>query len=181
MKRNALTVSLFVVVALTFAFGCEKVQVEPSEEPGMEVAGEAEYEATGEEAGEIEIPPPTTPGTVATIVIGDAQFNVEIAETDEERRRGLMWRESLPPNFGMWFVFPQETMDSFWMKDTLVSLDIIYVDKDMKVVHIIQDTVPGSFEMLRSSTPYLYVLEVLADTVEKYGIEVGDTVVKHVG
>jgi|GEM_PF-953420 len=180
MKRSAFV--LLVVAAFAFAFGCEKVQLKPGEEISEEVVEEGEKEAAGEEAGEVDIPPPSTPGTVATVTIGDkARFNVEIAETDEERRRGLMGRESLPPNFGMWFVFPQETMDPFWMKDTLVPLDIIYVDRDMKVVHIIQSAVPGSIEMLRSSKPYLYVLEVEAGAVEKYNIKIGDTVVKGVG
>ena len=179
MKRSAFV--LLVVLAFAFSFGCEKAQLKPGEEIGAEVAEEGEKEAVGE-VGEAQIPPPATPGTVATVVVGGkATFNIEIAETDEERALGLMGRESLPSNFGMWFVFPQMVQERFWMKNTLVPLDIIYVDENMNVVHIIQNTVPESTELLSSPVSFRYVLEVEAGNVEKYGIKVGDKVEKHIG
>ncbi|HQC50699.1 MAG: hypothetical protein BWY40_00970 [bacterium ADurb.Bin270] len=121
------------------------------------------------------------PGAVATIVIGEASFSVEIAESDEERRLGLMNRESIPPNYGMWFVFPELVREPFWMKDTQIPLDIIFVGDDMRVVDIIKNATPGSEDLLKSKDPYRYVLEVNSGSADRYDIEVGDAVEKRVG
>ena len=121
------------------------------------------------------------PTSAATIVIGDNAFTVEVAKTPEERARGLMNRESLAQNAGMWFIFPEMGDEKFWMKDTLIALDLVYVDDDMKVVHIIENAVPESTELLSSPSEFQYVLEIAAGMAEERGIKTGDVVQYRIG
>lgn len=103
-------------------------------------------------------------------------LTVEIAKTADERRQGLMGRENIPEKHGMWFVFESDVQDSFWMKDTPLSLDIIFVDKDYKVVDFIKDTVPNSETLLVPRAAYRYALEIKAGSVEAFGLGVNDRV-----
>jgi len=175
MKKNLVMVAVVLAMVSVFSLGCEKVNMgaDAGDEPAIDASEQVA------EIGETEAV--MSPGTVATIGIGNTYFNVEIAKTNEERARGLMGRESLPENGGMWFVFPNNVQDEFWMKDTLVPLDIIYVDENMKVVHINPNTVPESTEMISSEVPYRYVLEVPAGSAEKFDIKVDDVVEERVG
>jgi len=118
---------------------------------------------------------------LATIVIGDHDFSAEIAKSDAERAKGLMGRESLAKNFGMWFEFPQMGNYKFWMKDTMIPLDLLFIDSDMKVVDIIKNTSPNSTETLSSSAPFQYVLELNAGAADEDEIKIGDTVEKRIG
>ena len=68
------------------------------------------------------------------ITIGDKKYKVEIADTPEKQEKGLMGRKSLPENQGMLFIYDEPQDLSYWMKDTLISLDIIFIDDDMEVV-----------------------------------------------
>lgn len=174
MKRFLSISILFLALGLVIA-GCEKMQTE----------GPATAEDVKSAEVEGEIPGLTTSGTVGTIVVGDKAFSVEFAVTDEEKARGLMNRESLPENAGMWFVFSQPVQERFWMKDTLIPLDILFVGDDMKVVYVFENAAPGSMELIpptSTSVPdYKYVLEINGGTVGKKGIEVGDTVEQRVG
>ena len=123
--------------------------------------------------------------SLATIAIhsGDTVHNIsaEVAVTDEERAKGLQNRKGIPANYGMWFVFPGEVQDRFWMKDTLISLDLIFVGADFKVVHIAANAVPGSEDLIGSDVPYQYVLEVNAGKAQELGIKVGDVTEYRVG
>ncbi len=101
----------------------------------------------------------------------------EVAKSDAARARGLMYREHLPDGAGMWFVFPKEVEQSFWMKNTFVSLDLIFVNAEDKVVDIIPNTTPKSETPLTAKKPYRYVLEVPAGFAERYKITVGTHVV----
>lgn len=117
--------------------------------------------------------------SVANVVVTPAQgepviFTVEVAKTPEEKSRGLMGRESLGEKHGMWFVFEEDVRDPFWMKDTPVSLDILFVDKNGKIVDIIADTVPNSTDMLKPGKEYRYALEVKAGTAAANRLAVGD-------
>lgn len=100
----------------------------------------------------------------------------EIADTVELRTKGLQKRESLGEDEAMWFVFDQEVRSSFWMKDTLIALDLIFVDSDMNVVDIIVDASPMTTTPLMSQRPYRYVLEVPAGFVNKNTIIIGNKV-----
>ena len=101
-------------------------------------------------------------------------FLVEVAKTDAERERGLMERTSLPLNTGMFFVFDREEPVNMWMKDTFVSLDMIFADTEGRIVSIASDTEPMSLRIISSVVPAKSVLEVRAGTARRLGIRVGD-------
>ncbi len=91
------------------------------------------------------------------------KIDVEIADDSEEQIRGLMYREELSDSEGMLFMFPDEVIRNFWMKNTLIPLDIIFLDKDLRVVHIASDTTPNqTTETYNSILPSKYVLEMNA-------------------
>ncbi len=104
-----------------------------------------------------------------------ASFRVEVADTAQKRRWGLMYRNELETDEGMLFVFPDERDQSFWMKNTPLSLDIIFMDTRGRVVGIIHDTVPFSTRSVSVGVPSRYVLEVRAGLARQNGIVVGDT------
>ena len=103
-----------------------------------------------------------------------ATFRVEVADTAEERRWGLMYRSELGADQGMLFVFPDERDQSFWMKNTPLSLDIIFMDRRRRVVGIIHDTIPFSTRSVRVGVPSQYALEVRAGLARRNGIVEGD-------
>lgn len=103
-------------------------------------------------------------------------FSVEMAKTEEERRTGLMYRKSLPEGRGMLFDFSPEQNVSMWMKNTFISLDMIFIGADGRILRIAQNTVPQSETIIPSGGPAKAVLEVIAGTARKYGIKPGDRV-----
>ena len=118
---------------------------------------------------------PLEPLTVTT-ANGPVIFQVEIADDDAERRDGLMWRESLAPDRGMLFDFKAEGPRSFWMKNTLIPLDIIYIAADGTVVSIAPMAMPKSEESLPSHGDALGVLEIAGGRAGELGIKPGDKV-----
>jgi uncharacterized membrane protein (UPF0127 family) len=107
--------------------------------------------------------------------IGDAVVRVEIADTDATRSLGLMHRTELPENRGMLFVYPQSARLSFWMKNTLVPLDIAFIDRSGYIIDI-QSMTPMSEESHRSPLPVPYALEVNRGWFERHGVRVYDRV-----
>ena len=103
-------------------------------------------------------------------------FGVELAVTPEEQARGLMYRKELPEGQGMLFDFHQEQPTSFWMKNTYVSLDMIFIRADGRVLRIAENTEPESTRIISSGGLARGVLEVPAGTAQKYGIAPGDRV-----
>lgn len=105
-------------------------------------------------------------------------FIAEICETPEQRTRGLMFRESMDANKGMLFVFEKEGEHFFWMKNTLIPLDIIWINKDKRVVHIEKDVQPcitgEECVKIKSNEPAQYVLELIAGSAEKINLKIGD-------
>ena len=118
---------------------------------------------------------PLEPLTVTT-ASGVHKFQVEIADDDTERQNGRMWRESLAPDRGMLFDFKDEAPRSFWMKNTLIPLDIIYIAADGTVVSIAQMAMPKSEESLPSHGAALGVLEIPGGRAGELGIKPGDKV-----
>lgn len=106
-----------------------------------------------------------------------SSVDVEFADNDEERATGLMFRNEMKENQGMLFIFPYEDRQSFYMKNTILPLDIIYVNKDLEIVTIFKNTLPFSLESLPSTAPAQYVVEVNAGYTEKYGITETDKVI----
>ena len=101
-------------------------------------------------------------------------IEVEFAKNDEERALGLMYRSSMDEHQGMWFIFPEEAPRSFYMRNTEIPLDIIYLDKDKKVVSIAKNARPYDETSLPSEKPAMYVLEINGGLSDKWGIEKGD-------
>jgi uncharacterized protein len=103
-------------------------------------------------------------------------FSVDVAVTDEEREKGLMFRKEVPDGYGMLFDFKQDEMVTMWMKNTLVSLDMIFIRKDGTIARIAENTEIESERIIPSGEPVRAVLEVAAGTARKYGIAPGDKV-----
>ena len=104
------------------------------------------------------------------------QIALEFAETEEEITQGLMYRRSVPDSIGMIFIFDQAEPRSFWMRNTYVPLDILFINDSQQIVTIRANTRPLSDESVPSSAPAQYVLEVVGGFCEKYGITEGDYV-----
>lgn len=115
------------------------------------------------------------PLTVTTAT-GNHEFMVEIADTEELRQRGLMYRDPLPDDRGMLFQFPQSTEQSFWMRNTPSSLDIIYIDPRGRIVSIAKHATPMSETPIPSYGPANGVLEVRAGRADEIGAKPGDMV-----
>jgi hypothetical protein len=103
-------------------------------------------------------------------------FAVEMAVTPEEQAKGLMFRRGLPEGQGMLFDFHREQPAAFWMKNTYVPLDMIFIRADGRILRIAENTVPLSETLVRSGGPVRAVLEVVAGTAQKLGIAPGDRV-----
>lgn len=102
-------------------------------------------------------------------------FEVEIAKTAREREKGLMNRDALPQNKGMIFLFEEENIHTFWMKNTFIPLDLIFFDKNWFVVGLIENMKPLSADSRSIGRASQYVLEVNAGLIKKEGIRIGDT------
>jgi uncharacterized protein len=107
---------------------------------------------------------------------GVRMFSVELAVTDAEREKGLMFRKKVPDGYGMLFDFKQEQPVSMWMKNTLVPLDMIFILDNGRIARIAENTEPMSERIISSGPPVRAVLEVAGGTARKYGIAAGDTV-----
>ncbi|MCK1654027.1 DUF192 domain-containing protein [Bradyrhizobium sp. 149] len=103
-------------------------------------------------------------------------FSVEMATTEEEKQTGLMYRKELADGKGMLFDFNPEQEVSMWMKNTYVSLDMIFIRADGRILRIAENTEPMSTKIISSRGPARAVLEVVAGTAQKYGIRAGDRV-----
>jgi uncharacterized protein len=103
-------------------------------------------------------------------------FTVELATNDAERARGLMFRKELPEGHGMLFDFEHEEPVAFWMHNTYISLDMIFIRGDGSIVRIAENTQPLSDRLIPSGAPVRAVLEVIAGTARKFGIAAGDRV-----
>ena len=114
------------------------------------------------------------PQTVVSMKIGNATFELEVANTENVRMKGLMNRQSMPADHGMIFVFHDETERNFWMKDTLIPLDIIYISGDGRVVSIRQMHPLDEKTQTRSVLPAKWAIELNQGAAAKCGVSVGD-------
>jgi len=103
-------------------------------------------------------------------------FSVEIAKNDAERAKGLMFRKELPLGQGMLFDFDREQDVAMWMQNTYISLDMIFIRDDGRILRIAENTEPLSTRIISSGGPVRAVLEVIAGTARKFGIAPGDRV-----
>ena len=103
-------------------------------------------------------------------------FTVELATNTADRATGLMYRKELPEGRGMLFDFHEEQPVQFWMHNTYISLDMIFIAADGRVVRVAENAKPMSDELIPSGRPVRAVLEVIAGTARKFGIAAGDRV-----
>ncbi len=114
---------------------------------------------------------------------GPVTLKAEIADTPQEHSRGLMKREHLDSGSGMLFIFDGDSQRSFWMKDTLIPLDMIFINSSLDIVHIEVDAQPcktPSCPRYNSGQPAMYVVETNAGFVHEHGIVTGQKVGVHV-
>ncbi len=104
------------------------------------------------------------------------KFYIELADDDDERRMGLMYRTELAGNAGMLFDFGEPQPVSMWMKNTLIPLDMAFIDETGEIRRIAANTTPRSLESVHSGAAVTAVLEVNGGTFERLGVEEGDKV-----
>lgn len=97
-------------------------------------------------------------------------FQIYVASTFDQQRRGLMFVRDMPDNFGMLFIYEEKGVHSMWMKNTYISLDMVFARADGAVSSVIHDTVPLSLKSQGSIEPVNYVLELNGGTARRFGI-----------
>jgi uncharacterized protein len=107
---------------------------------------------------------------------GPRTFQVELAVTNEQRARGLMFRRTLEPDHGMLFDFETESRVAMWMRNTYIPLDMLFIGTDREIKEIVRDTTPLSERTIQAGVPVRYVLEINASVSDALGIAPGDTV-----
>jgi uncharacterized protein len=124
-------------------------------------------------------PQPELPKEKLTIITRDGQrheFNVEVAKSYEQQLAGLMFRKSVPEDGGMLFDWHQPRVSGMWMKNTLIPLDMVFINQNGTINTIVENTVPESLTPIYSQGPVLATLEVAAGTTKRLNVRVGDKV-----
>lgn len=153
-----------VILVLLIAFAAGSCS--PPEEPPADLSA-TESDITFRDDGTLNIF--RNEQTIRTLTI-------EIADTDEARQKGMMERTSFPPDTGMLFLMEQEQVQQFWMGNTPLSLDLIFIGTNYQVVDIAKEAQPYSPEPIISRVPALYVLEVPGGFADVNGIVEGDEI-----
>lgn len=168
-NKNLVTLVLFFSLSFYFFQGCDK----------KDVTSEWKVKDPREDVNKHPEPPFKKEGDL-TFIKKDGKevkkIDIEVADNGPERQQGLMWRKSMPENEGMLFIFPEMDMQAFWMKNTIVPLDIIYVDNKKEIVKIYKNTTPYSEKSMPSEKKAIYVVETVAGFCDKYGITEGDKI-----
>ena len=116
------------------------------------------------------------PANSVKIKISNTNYNIELAKTTAQKTKGLSGRETLCKNCGMLFSFGFETNLPFWMKNTLIPLDMIWLDKNGKIVDIQTVTETNSTKIYQNQIPAQYVLELNANDSQKINLKIGDVI-----
>jgi hypothetical protein len=197
------SILLLASAMVALATGCDRVSEREFSGEGQGVGSPAKPEAPGPSAGEegadctidgdckgylrcmestCSVPPAVTgehdsrtPRVSITTEEGRpiAEFYVELARTDPEQRRGLMFRREMQPDWGMLFVYDDQAQRSFWMENTFIALDMIFIDASGEIDSIVERAEPLTRVKRRSKGPAKYVLEVNAGRSEELGIVPG--------
>lgn len=142
--------------------------------PAKPAASRAVSDVTAED---FEMPPlPRARVTLVDAYGYSHAVDAEVAATRDARTRGLMWRSALPEGTGMLFIFPEEDWLNFWMKNTLIPLDMIFMSKDRVIVGIVERTEPKTLTARGPKAKALYVLEVPGGWAAKVGLVPGSKV-----
>ena len=128
------------------------------------------------QTGYLQEPLERFPQSIVEIASGEARhrFEVWVAETPARHAQGLMWVRSLDPERGMLFVYDEPAFRSYWMGNTYVSLDLMFIAADGRILNIVERATPLSTDPLLSRGPVTMVLEVVGGTAERLGIRPGD-------
>jgi uncharacterized membrane protein (UPF0127 family) len=119
---------------------------------------------------------PTAPLTIVT-ASGPHKFTVELATSPTQMEQGLMFRRSMAPDAGMLFDYKAPSMAMMWMKNTLIPLDMLFVDAEGRIVNIHERAVPGSLATIAAAAPARAVIELNGGTAARLGIRPGDRVI----
>jgi uncharacterized membrane protein (UPF0127 family) len=114
--------------------------------------------------------------TIATVGGRELTFQVEVADTPAKRELGLQYRRELAVDHGMIFLFPAESEHSFWMKNTPIPLDMIFINREGKIIGIVEQAVPFSTDSRSVPGASQFVLEINGGLSKSYGIKAGDFV-----
>lgn len=123
-----------------------------------------------------QLAPSARPLDTQTITVDGHALTVEMAVTEDEQVYGLMNRTSLPPDHGMLFLFPDMAPRTFWMKDTLIPLDMLFIDDHGKIVNIHANAKPEDLTSIPSDGPVLAVLELAGGSAAALRIKTGDVI-----
>ena len=104
------------------------------------------------------------------------RLDIEIADTDYETQTGMMYRREMKPEQGMLFIFDTPAVHSFYMKNTLVALDILFINQDLEIATIYNNAQPLDESGISSRVPVQYVLEVSAGQADRWGVSEGDLI-----
>jgi uncharacterized protein len=163
--RNALTLALWGSLCLD-ATGCRTAST-----------GEAQPDTSQTKTKATTAPAPAVPRVVLTSPGQDpVTVTVEVVQTNEARQRGLMYRKHLAPDAGMLFIFEQEEPHSFWMHNTLIPLDIMFIKSDWTVLGIVENATPLTDTLRNVPGASQYVLEVNAGYSRRHGLQAGSAV-----
>lgn len=172
-KFSTFQIGLGVISILMLIFGALLVFVKPNTKPvkPIETIQTQQVDSVSKpifrKDGELRFLEAKTLRVISTI-------DIEVADDDQEREQGLMYRDTMAENQGMLFMMGREEEQAFWMKNTILSLDIIYVNFDKQIVSIHPDTKPYSLDQIVSGGPASFVVEVNAGYAKKQGLKVGD-------
>ena len=173
-KLSVYNLAIIVILLLIILIGSLVLFVNPNKKPTRKPVTAVEQPSAPAKPvfrkdGELRFLDAKTSQVISTI-------DIEVAATDASREQGLMYRDTMVESSGMLFLMGTEEMQAFWMKNTIISLDIIYVDSERRIVSIHKNCTPYSLDQIQSAAPALYVVEVIAGYTDKYKIEVGDRV-----
>ena len=170
MRKNNHLLLIPLTLMIAAFTGCDS-ETASRTKPSKEGAGKSEVRASGSQfkkEGELYLVRPT----------GDTirKIDIEIADIESERTIGMMHRRSMPDTQGMLFIFESEEPRSFWMRNTLMGLDILYIKADGEIESIAKYCVPKLEKSVPSKGPALYVLEVEEGFCDIHGVEEGDRI-----
>jgi len=114
--------------------------------------------------------------TILTRSGSEVAFQVEVADTPAKRTMGLQYRKELGADRGMIFLFPSEAPQSFWMKNTPIPLDMIFINRERRIVGIVEQAVPFSLDSRSVGVPSQFVLEINGGLAKRHGLQAGDNV-----
>ncbi|MEM9362002.1 MAG: DUF192 domain-containing protein [Bacteroidota bacterium] len=153
------SVPLLIFVSLLTLFSCKTEKKQEIKTEVISFTKEGELSITQNESGNVLV-----------------ALDIEIADTEYETQTGLMYRESMEDSQGMLFIFTDVAKHAFYMKNTQFSLDIIYIDENLKIAGFQKNTIPFDESSLPSGVPIQYVLEVKGGLSDSWGLKVGDQI-----